>query len=587
MTFVVNQAENLVAQGDGTCDATCTLRDAILAANANDGADTITFTGAGGDNTIYPGPLPAIDASDGITIDGTGADVQIAGLEMTSVGDGLKFYTAIGTPLHDVVVRNITVGYFSDGISVCPGVSGESCTYDASDILIEGVTVDSNQGSGIELKVVDADEVSIDSVVAEENGGRGVYISAVGDVTGLQVTDSTLSRNNDAGVGVFVNDLDNVTVNGNTVSENKSHGIHLSLAGTLSDSRVTNNILNGNSSQAINLIGVSSIDTTVEDNMVSNTMSQGINLLFTGPLSGSSIRSNTVTGSAFDGIYVTGTAALPSVIAENTVSGSGRDGIHVRSESIHTITRNSVFSNGQLGIDLVKDGEPNPGVTLNDVGDGDTGPNGLLNFPVLNGVSLDSVVGTACANCLVELFLSDNDPSGYGEGQQFLRGATANGVGDFAVSICGLNLLAGTKVTATATDTGGNTSEFSLNYTLPAPSVPCPTATPSPTPTASAPAPSPTVTAAPVVLIQGNLDCDPAGVTPRDALFPMLYRLDLPLLSRTPSCPQLANEFNSREFADVNCDGVIDESDSVAILAALAEIPLPVETGCIPIGEQL
>ena len=73
MTFVVNQAENLVVQGDGTCDATCTLRDAIIAANANDGADTITFAGDGADQIVYPGPLPAIDASDGITIDGTGS----------------------------------------------------------------------------------------------------------------------------------------------------------------------------------------------------------------------------------------------------------------------------------------------------------------------------------------------------------------------------------------------------------------------------------------------------------------------------------------------------------------------------------
>ncbi len=82
----------------------------------------------------------------------------------------------------------------------------------------------------------------------------------------------------------------------------------------------------------------------------------------------------------------------------------------------------------------------------------------------------------------VELFVSDNDPSGYGEGQQFLSDATADGAGNFTLSICGTSLLAGTKVTATATDALGNTSESSLNYTITAGSGACPTPTPSPSP---------------------------------------------------------------------------------------------------------
>jgi len=47
-TFVVN---SLVDPGVGTCDvAECTLREAMNAANANPGADTITFSVSG---TIY------------------------------------------------------------------------------------------------------------------------------------------------------------------------------------------------------------------------------------------------------------------------------------------------------------------------------------------------------------------------------------------------------------------------------------------------------------------------------------------------------------------------------------------------------
>ena len=48
---------------DGVCDVlTCTLRDAIDAANTNEGPDTITFAiGVGGPATIRPfSPLPQI-----------------------------------------------------------------------------------------------------------------------------------------------------------------------------------------------------------------------------------------------------------------------------------------------------------------------------------------------------------------------------------------------------------------------------------------------------------------------------------------------------------------------------------------------
>jgi CSLREA domain-containing protein len=38
--------------GDGTCDATCTLRDAVAAANANSGADTIMFASTLSGDTI-------------------------------------------------------------------------------------------------------------------------------------------------------------------------------------------------------------------------------------------------------------------------------------------------------------------------------------------------------------------------------------------------------------------------------------------------------------------------------------------------------------------------------------------------------
>ena len=67
-TFTVNSTNDV---DDGTCDAThCSLREAINAANANSGTDTIAFNISGaGPHTIQPtSALPTI--TDPVVIDG-------------------------------------------------------------------------------------------------------------------------------------------------------------------------------------------------------------------------------------------------------------------------------------------------------------------------------------------------------------------------------------------------------------------------------------------------------------------------------------------------------------------------------------
>jgi len=151
--------------------------------------------------------------------------------------------------------------------------------------------------------------------------------------------------------------------------------------------------------------------------------------------------------------------------SENVVSGNtiwnNQTGVVVETDPWdtalrNTLTQNSIFANNDLGIDL----EP-AGISLNDPGDADVGGNTVLNFPVLSAGS-NGVGGNACASCTVELFDSDDDPSGYGEGESFIDSTVADSNGDFmfpmnlAVSHC-------YRFTATATDSQGNTSEFSEN----------------------------------------------------------------------------------------------------------------------------
>lgn len=130
---------------------------------------------------------------------------------------------------------------------------------------------------------------------------------------------------------------------------------------------------------------------------------------------------------------------------------------------------NRIFRNRDLGIDLGLDGP-----TANDSGDGDSGPNGLLNFPVITNVASDSITVTldtnlANTNVTFDFYRQAAcDPSGFGEGEIWIAqlvGVT-DGSGDFTGTLTGLSpkLAAGAVITTTASLEGtvnGTTSEFS------------------------------------------------------------------------------------------------------------------------------
>jgi hypothetical protein len=92
----------------------------------------------------------------------------------------------------------------------------------------------------------------------------------------------------------------------------------------------------------------------------------------------------------------------------------------------------------------------------------------------------------------VDIYRNDScDPSGYGEGQEYLltEEVTTNGTGLVTFQFLAAGSSANDFLTATATDPNGNTSEFSACVLLEDEPTPTPTATntatpgPSPTPT--------------------------------------------------------------------------------------------------------
>ena len=159
--------------------------------------------------------------------------------------------------------------------------------------------------------------------------------------------------------------------------------------------------------------------------------------------------------------------------AGNVIAFNAAEGVLVRSGTGNAVRGNSVHSNLGIGINLQANASDNA-VTANDPGDGDSGPNNLQNFPVLTAVTvagatttidgkLDSLPNTTFT---LDFYRSPSaDASGYGEGEVYLGSASVttagSGSGNFRMSLPNA-LPTDQFVTVTATDSTGNTSEFSL-----------------------------------------------------------------------------------------------------------------------------
>ena len=162
----------------------------------------------------------------------------------------------------------------------------------------------------------------------------------------------------------------------------------------------------------------------------------------------------------------------------NTIADNNGAGVAVADDSStgNTIRLNSIYYNSALGIDLVGSGIPTP----NDPIYPDTGPNNCQDYPALAAAvpgSSTLVSGTlhTAPNQTYTLDFYANatlDSNGNAEGDVYLgsMGATTDAAGD--VSFTDVPLPGASRpgewITATATDAGGDTSEFSPGLREPA-----------------------------------------------------------------------------------------------------------------------
>jgi hypothetical protein len=299
----------------------------------------------------------------------------------------------------------------------------------AFDNIVDRSLISGNWSEGVSISNCPPGDVFMNAVL-------GCYIGV--DIVGM----ADLGNDHD---GVYIGEAahDNI-IDGNVISGNDYSGV--GIVGYQPQALYTNNNIVFN-----NLIGLASDGVTPMLNL-----RNGVSIGQYGP----------------GGNYG---YACGNIIDSNTIAHNGRNGVMIWEDQSNTfnadnnmITRNSMYSNALLGIDLGDNG-----VTANDGGDPDVGPNEEVNFPVI-AVALHlgtstTISGTLDINtdptqAVVEVFKVMSDPSGYGEGMVYLGSTNPDAGGNWSTAVAGLT--PSDTVTATATDMNQNTSEFAYNVAV-------------------------------------------------------------------------------------------------------------------------
>jgi Right handed beta helix region len=501
------------------------LRQAITDANNNPGADTIGFSipGTGQKTITILTDLPNI--TEGVTIDGGNGGLASDRAQITNGGSlstGL-LVNASGCEIRNLVINGFTsrqilvinapsncrikgcvLGENPAGDAIVTG-SGEAIECINSGLSVGGTTAaERNVMSSVNTSVV---VLSTSNATIQGNyiGLNKAGTAVVGTpFTGIDVSNAgaTIGGTKPSEGNVIASMFAGIRFGGNPALPHSFGTAQGNLIGTDATGTVSLNFSNSTGIAVDHAVGV-----TINGNVIAG-FAEGITISSSG-ISGASSNSNTVQGN-FIGVAADGTTALgnnshgidiflsnnnhiggTNANEGNVIAHNNGDGVRIGVSTGNFVERNSIFSNGGVGVNIYGNSsgalvEGNSiffngglgidldtvGPTLNDAGDADTGSNNLQNFPVLTSVTITSgnfnIAGTlnSAANTTyrIEFFANDEiDPSGFGEGKTFLGFANvptdSSGNGSFNVSF---PPVAGEPhVTATATDPNGNTSEFS------------------------------------------------------------------------------------------------------------------------------
>jgi parallel beta-helix repeat protein len=351
-----------------------------------------------------------------------------------------------------VGASGVTVGGLTAGFgNVISGNSGDGVRLDANTIgsTVAGNRIGTNAaGNG-----------------AVGNGDAGVAVEGNGNtIGGLGPASANVIAGNPTGVALGAGTQSN-TVESNVI------GLTASTTGALPGSGYGILIVDSHDNQ---------IGAAGSGNVIGGFLQHGIEIRGAAA-TGNVVRGNWIgtnpalaagLGNGLHGIHVD--EAMGNVIGgasigdANVIADNGGDGIFVERGDGNDLSRNSLFDNGRLAIDVGLAGvHPNQGGGLA------AGGNRGVNYPLLTSVTANGTsaeVEGVLANepdtqYRVEVFASPScDATGFGEARTYLGTTlvTTDDAGDGNLSFAiGGGALAGPFFAATVTDPQGNTSELS------------------------------------------------------------------------------------------------------------------------------
>ena len=439
VTLMGNHYQGVYVTGSGN-----TVSGNVLSGNGDSG---VTLTSTGATANVVAGNLIGVDAT-GLT-------------DVGNVGPGVRISNGAN---HNRIGTDSGAANNADrNVIACNNRDGGGIYADNANVLLEN--------SGTDYNTISGNWIGLDktgSATFSPNGGpRGVMLFAgpsnntIGGTSAY--TRNVISGNQHTGIEVVGSGTNSNVIVGNflgtdstgTKAIGNNYGIQTYYTGN-AGTRIggtaagEGNLISGNHYNGINLVDNTTQGTLVEGNLI-GTAADG-----TSPLG------NTGDGLAFYGASGCTVGGFDASEA-NVIASNGQAGIALFYGTGDTFEGNSIYDNGGLGIDLGGNG-----VTANDAGDTDTGPDNYQNYPVLT-VTATSIDGTLNSlpneHYRIEFFTSPApDPSGYGEGQTFLDAipVTTDGAGNASFSYPYTSGTPAPAITATATllDTG-DTSEFS------------------------------------------------------------------------------------------------------------------------------
>ena len=434
------------------------LRQAILDANGNVGADTIAFNIPGaGVHTITPATaLPAITEQatiDGYTQPGASANtlplaqgtnavilIELDG-EGTAQGPSGLFLSGTGS-----AVRGLSIAHWTAEISV----DHPNCVIAGNFLGIDAAgsshpNPDHYSGTGVTIAFSNTTGTRIGGPSPAD---RNVISGNVGGINASQA--GTIIQGNLVGTDV----------SGTRAIPNTGGGVSLTKAGVVGGPGPNDgNVIAANGNQQLTVAG----GAVVQGNFIGTDATGTLDL------------------GSFTAINATGPVTIGDIGAGegNTIANGRAGGIVVLGGTGATIRGNRIYDNGYYGIGLAAGGNPADDSVPNDAGDADTGTNGYQNYPIVSSVDygasttvhaiFNSKPSTTYDIDFYSNALCETHPAAHDQGRDYIGStqATTNGSGDATIdATVPVALQAGQVVTAIATDPSGSSSQFSRGIAL-------------------------------------------------------------------------------------------------------------------------